>query len=135
MIRRTERRRCSSTSNSTERDFVVLARCVGPDGHARDILFNNLSMPSSDLAAVRAIIQQWFSEMPSQPGVVRRQLGRVESHFRACAMPPLTIAQIKAIFFKRKKTVFTRCFLQTDIKETRQDEGRREEGSVQALIP
>lgn len=49
VIRHTERR-CSSTSNSTERDFVVLARRVGPYGlvaEARDLLFNNLSMPSS----------------------------------------------------------------------------------------
>ena len=34
VIRRTERR-CSSASNSTERDFVVLARRAGPDAWPR----------------------------------------------------------------------------------------------------
>jgi hypothetical protein len=39
----------------------------------------------------------------AKPGVMRRQLGPVESHFGACAIPPLTIARIKDFFYKRKK--------------------------------
>ena len=91
VIRRTEHRWNSSTSNSTKRDDLLLARRVGPALMIETLL---ISIPSSGFSLgqgrnTTVVVGNAF--YLDKPGIVRRQLDPVESHFGACAIPPLTI--------------------------------------------
>jgi hypothetical protein len=97
-----------------------------------------ISMPSSGFSRgqgrnTTAVVGNVF--YLAKPGVMRRP---VESHLGACAIPPLTIAQIKVFFYKRKRKAsptVSGLACKIDVEEIRQDGGKREEGSAQALMP
>ena len=93
-----------------------------------------ISMPSSGFSRCQgrnttAVVGNFF--YLAKPGVMRRQLGPVESHLGACAIPPPTIAQIKVFFYRRKRKAsptVSGLACKIDAEEIRQDGGKEERG-------
>ena len=102
-----------------------------------------ISMLSSGFSCGQGRNTQWLLESGNdfylaKPGVMRRQLGPVESHFSSVRNITLDYCTDKRFFLQEKEErlrPFPLALLAIDVKEIVRMRGKREEGPVQALMP